>query len=401
MKVVHINTFPGGGAGIAATRLHEGLLNCNVHSSFVCISDNQVNISNATFLRFKSPTRWQRIVNKFVKPIFAEHLKEHLIAKYNPVCEFLGTPYSDYSIESLPVVREADIINLHWIPSIINYPSFFKNIRKPIVWTMHDLSAFMGCFNYPIEQINNPNMETIDKMYYAKKIEALKEYKNIINIVGPSKWIIEKAKTYQPFAKLQFHHIPYGINTNLLSYKDKTLARKKLGLEEDKYIFLFVSEHIENKRKQFVKILQLAREFLGNDRISFVAIGEGNNTDDSNNITFVGKINSLENLNLYYSAADYFLMPSLEDNFPNVVLEALFCGTPVISNNVGGMKDIINDSNGFLANDFDVKTIYDWINRQLSIKDNYNRQKISEFTKERYAIENMVNAYLKIYNSII
>ena len=401
LKIVHINTFPAGGAGVAAMRLHEALLkNVDIESTFVCMSDEPLKLKNTICIPFKKATIWEKIVNKLFKPVMAEQLKERLVNKYHPRCEFLGLPYSDYSIEKIQQVMDADIINLHWISGFINYPTFFKEIQKPIVWTIHDLSPFMGCFSYPIEEKNNPEMAKINSAFYKEKINALKGYKHQIYVIGPSKWIMEEAKKYQPFSPLKYYHIPNGIDSNQLDYINTEKARRELGLSQDVCILLFVCEHVENKRKRFDRILNLV-EKLSNDKIIFIAVGNKSNVYLNNRIHFTGKITSLEKLNLYYASADYFLMPSQEDNFPNVVLESLFCGTPVISNNVGGMKDIINSTNGFLIDDFDVETIAQLINNRLCSADFFNRQEISTLIKEKYDIKQMVNEYIKIYGQCV
>lgn len=400
MKVVHINTFAGGGAGTAASRLHEELLQQGVDSSFVCMEDKSVTIKNSITLPFAHPTLWNKIRNKLNFPVMAEHIKEHLIDKYQPQCEFLGTPYSDYKVEELAVVQEADIINLNWVTSFINYPTFFKKINKPIVWTIHDLSAFMGCFNYPIEQINNPKMKMIDSIFYKEKIAALKEYNYQIHIVAPSEWIMEEAQKYMPFATLSYHHIPNGIDRKKINYIDTYEAREKLGLPKDVCILLFVCENIENKRKRFDRVLDLVQKF-SDSKILFVAVGDQLNISPNEHINFVGKVKSLEKLNLYYAAANYFLIPSEEDNFPNVVLESLFCGTPVISNNVGGMKDIINESNGFLVDEFDIFEITNIIQRTINKELIFDKKQISENITNTYSVSKMANEYLELYKSLL
>jgi glycosyltransferase involved in cell wall biosynthesis len=400
MKVVHINTFPGGGAAVACIRLHEELLRRGVHSSFICISNDRVPVENSIPIPFKHPTLLQRMSNKAGIPLAAGHIRERLLKKYQPKCEYLGTPYSDYTIESLPAVRDADIINLHWIPRIINYPSFFKKVKKPIVWTIHDVSPFMGCFNYPTDQRNNPQMAAIDRKFMEIKSSVVRHFQYPIHIVSPSVWLLEEAKNRSLIQHFTYHHIPYGIDTERLKHIEPSEARQQLGLPQDTCILLFVCERLETRRKRFDLIQQLAQELSGQN-IRLIAIGGGNSDEQTGNISFAGRINSLEKLNLYYAAADYFLIPSEEDNFPNVVLESLFCGTPVISNNAGGMKDIVKDTNGILADGFSVEAVKAHILAHPRSARDYNRSEISAETKKKYDVKIMADRYMEIYQELL
>lgn len=400
MKIVHINTFAQGGAATAALRLHDELLEFKINSTFISLFDNSINIKNSIMLPFAQPTFWQKIRNKLHSPVMAEHIRERLIAKYQPKCEFLGTPLSDYRIEDIAEVKEADIINIHWVSNLINYPTFFKKLNKPIVWTIHDLSAFMGCFNYPIEVQNNTEMHELNNSFYLKKIEATKNYKQQIHIVAPSTWILNEAKKITPFAFLAYHHIPNGIDEQKLKYISTDEAREKLKIPNEACVFLFISDNIENNRKRFDRILELVAK-ISNDNVIFIAIGKNEVINEYKHINFVGKINSLEILNLYYAAANYFLMPSDEDNFPNVVLESLFCGTPVISNNVGGMKDIINPSNGFLLDNFDISQIIEISKKTIKKELLFDRLQIRNDVISKYSVSLMAKEYLTLYKNIL
>jgi glycosyltransferase involved in cell wall biosynthesis len=400
MKIAHVNTFPRGGAATAALRLHNALLEKNIESSFICLNEPAAsNIRNCVAVEYAQPSLWSKITNKLGWPITAAHKREQLSKKYHPQSEFLGLPFSDYRLEDITVLQEADIINLHWVQGFLNYPSFFKRLSKPIVWTIHDLSPFMGCFNYPMDQINNPRMAMIDQEFYDQKISALKGYNYPIHIAAPSVWIKEAAQAYKPFTALSFHHIPYGIDNKEFRHIDAGVARDSLGLPKDKFIVLFVSESVENKRKRFDRILALAEQLTGND-VLFVAIGKEPKEINNNTIKFVGNVSSTEQLNLYYAAANFFLMPSQEDNFPNVVLESLFCGTPVISNNAGGMKDIINDSNGFLVDDFNISEICTILKDAISNARVFDNLAISNTTRTKYSSVTMADSYIKLYNEL-
>ena len=150
MKIVHISTSDKGGAGIAALRLHKGLLQQNVDSSFLSLFGSGTGETNSEFNINPSVqlSNLQKIKRKFGLPVTQVERNLRMLKGIKGDYEIFSFPFSDFQIEQHPLVQSADIINLHWVAGLINYPSFFKFIKKPVVWTLHDMNPFMGGFHY-------------------------------------------------------------------------------------------------------------------------------------------------------------------------------------------------------------------------------------------------------------
>ncbi len=143
MNILHINTYDGGGAGNAATRLHTALLSSGIESNILFLKESDKPIPNAYgYLSAKEELPHGK-EKKDIKHLCV--LKDTNGIKGNVDCGILTFPRT--SCEDLvchPLVEKADIIHLHWIARFVDYETFFERIDKPIVWTFHDQNPFNG-----------------------------------------------------------------------------------------------------------------------------------------------------------------------------------------------------------------------------------------------------------------
>lgn len=166
--------------------------------------------------------------------------------------------------------------------------------------------------------------------------------------------------------------IPNGVAFDKFYPEDRIGARERLGLNRDRAMLLSVGNLIESKGFQFlIEALSLMRE-----NIDLYIIGEGPYRKALNDVVeksglkkrvkFVGEIPHAE-LRKWYSAADLFCLTSLREGRPNVVLESLACGRPVITMNKWGLSDLVKDDMGILADSYEPSTIAQKIERALRI----------------------------------
>jgi glycosyltransferase involved in cell wall biosynthesis len=111
---------------------------------------------------------------------------------------------------------------------------------------------------------------------------------------------------------------------------------------------------------------------------------------------FVGN-NRLQSL--YYSAADYFVMPSYQEAFAQTSIEAMACGTPVVSFPCSGVHDLINKENGVICEDFTVDALVKGI--KLAMSRNYDRKAIREDVINRFSYNKIAKQYLELYETIL
>ena len=241
LKVVHLSTSRYGGAGRAAFRLHEGLKAVsNVSSTFIS-ADNEFNDCNSNYINISSPKHQlhHRIANKCGFPLLQFHKNIKRQAHLRGLPEIYSMPETDFVLENLDIIKDADIINLHWVSNFINYPAFFEAYKnKPIVWTLHDMNPFMGGFHYKNDFINNPSYHFLESLLLKMKKEAVSTVKNL-NLIAHSNWLMNEAIKSNVFNTVQRTNIiPNGLDLNKFRPMDKKKAERKLSIKTDLPCFL-------------------------------------------------------------------------------------------------------------------------------------------------------------------
>ena len=382
LKIVHISTTPKGGAGIAAYRLHKALLDSKTcHSIFICKEGNYSptleNIKTVPKIKKSLIERaFRKIFNIKTPEALFQQKKGLLQGKY----EIISSPFSDYRIENHKDVQDADIIHLHWITHFLNYPSFFKKLsHKKIVWTFHDMNPFMGIFHYKGDQLRNPSFEKLNKEIFNLKLKYLQPTK--IHIIALSNWMKEEAKKVKQFANSHFELIPNGVDINQFYPLEEGDCSEKKSI-------LFVSESLNNYRKGIDLFLDCLSHI--NSPIKVLSVGNGNITlSHTNNIEYInyGAVYDTEKLNAIFAKADIFILPSREDNLPNVMLESFASGTPVVSFSNGGMREWINDDTGYLCNEISSTALAEGINFALKNFNKSKNSKIRDFATEHFSMQ--------------
>lgn len=364
MRVLLINTSERiGGAAIAASRLMESLKNHGIKAKLL-VRDKQTDQISVVSLdhnwRMVWKFVWERIViwsaNRFNKKnIFAVDIAN------------TGT-----DITSLPEFQQADVIHLHWInQGMLSLRNIEKILAsgKPIVWTMHDMWPCTGichhareCTHYQQECHNCPfihgggGKRDLSYRIFHKK-QAL--YRNRhINFVTCSRWLEERARTSALFCGHAVTCIPNPINTNLFKPRNRQEARSRCLLPQDKKLMLFGSVKITDKRKGIDYLIESCRLLADKHpelREQLGVVVFGNQSQQLENLlpfkvyplNFVSNEHQLVNI---YNAVDIFVTPSLEENLPNTIMEAMACGIPCVGFNVGGIPEMIDHlHNGYVA----------------------------------------------------
>lgn len=396
MKVVHISkSDKGGGAAIAAYRLHNGLLKKGVDSNMLVL--NKTTDEKEIFTISK---------NKLDKLLISKiKLDSMVFKKYNQRSNkiiFSQGKYS-YSIRNNPLIEEADVIHLHWINNgLLSIEEIFElsKMNKKIVWTLHDMWPFTGGCHYAGEckkyKKNCGNCEILKTRVdndITRKIfnNKNKNFKNIdFKIIGCSNWISECAKESSIFKSKKIKTIPNILDTNIFKKVEKKIARNILNLLEDKKYILFGAMSSTGDKRKGYDYLKKALLILNEkypelkEEVEILIFGASYSNDQEDipfKINFLGQLTDEITLSLVYNSANVFVAPSLEENLANTVNESLACGTPVTAFEVGGMPDMIkHKSNGYLAeykNSEDLANgILECLNYTHEIKSNFNQNEI-------------------------
>lgn len=311
-----------------------------------------------------------------------------------------------------------DIIHIHNLHGYyLNIKLLFEQLTSvsiPVVWTFHDCWPitghcayfdFAGCERWKTECYNCPQKNVYpasfgfdhSKQNYHLKKELFTSLQNS-TLVPVSNWlngIIKKSFLKQ----LSFQVINNGINTDVFQPNHNPFIRNKYKLN-DKLIILGVAStwSIRKGLKDFIEL----RSKLDSDfQIILVGLDEDQIKLLPDKIIGISKTESVQELALYYSSADIFVNPTWEDNFPTTNLEALACGTPVITYNTGGSPEAINEDTGFIVEKGDIQGLIHAIN---IIKDR-GKSSYSAACRDRaeklYDKNDRYMDYIKIYESIL
>jgi glycosyltransferase involved in cell wall biosynthesis len=353
VRVVHISTFDHqGGAAIAAHRLHRALRGNGVDSSMLVLhkSGNEDHIASVLAsgmdrLSFKIGTGLDERTVRLIKKIGAGSFS---LARFG------------HDIARHPWVREADIVNLHWLQggyiSLKGLSRLFA-LGKPVIWTMHDMWPFTGgchysggCAGYTGDCADCPMLLTkyrnTTKRMLRKKSAA---YQNArLYPVGCSTWLRDIASQSAVFQSIDVRAIPNPIDTDTYRPLDKRQARQRLGLDPDGTYVLFGAASPAVRRKGYAYLVQALRRLRGQCTLLVYGADEMQGAGGLT-VQSLGKLDE-SGLLTAYAAADVFVVPSLEDNLPNTVMEAMACGLPVAAFDAGGISDMIeHGKTGYLA----------------------------------------------------
>ncbi|MCG6879060.1 MAG: glycosyltransferase [Deltaproteobacteria bacterium] len=423
MKILHISTYDiKGGAARATERLHRGLRELGEDSQ-ILVRDKKSEdpaVIASGWENSPVPGGRQFILNTAVQTYYIDSHRTELSDT------FFSLGYPGCDISQLDIVRDADIINLHWIARYQSPMTLHRLflLGKPVVWTLHDQWPFTGgchyaagCEKYRKDCNRCPQLsnDTFDLPAAVLK-DKLALFKSAdLTIVSPSRWLATCAGASRLFMDLRIEVIPNSVETDVFAPIPKAVACRSLGLSPNTLSILFASERGNEKRKGFQKLIAAIkccsehdgfRSLIKANKIKLISFGYFHNGMDSAGIPLetLGYLDSNEKIAMAYCASDFFVLPSLEDNLPNTMLEAMSCGTPVLAFDVGGIPDAIqNGITGELIPSGDVRKMADAILSLLF--DDKSRKKMQQNCRklvlEKFSLDVQARQYLKLYKALI
>ena len=298
-------------------------------------------------------------------------------------------------------MQEADVINLHWVGNILNYKKFFSNVKKPIVWTLHDMNPFLGVAHYMGDRNKNTAYNDLEEKITQIKYRAISNHHNI-HIVNLCDWMAHYSMNSIVFKNRKYSIVPNSIDTEIFKLRDKDACRKVLGIPLDVRVVLFCAQSVKNHRKGFDLLLDALKKLKNKCLLAIVgSVKETDLPKDICHISF-GEIHDELTMSIIYSASDVFLLPSREDNLPNTMVESLCCGIPIISYANGGMRDVIkSEFSGMIVESQTSDAFANAIDEVLSDLSNYDNYAIAEEYSKMFAPAKQANDYISIYKSLI
>jgi glycosyltransferase involved in cell wall biosynthesis len=402
-----------GGAARAAYRLHQGLLTASVDSKMLV----QNKLSDcATVIAPKSKIKRGIAA---IKPAL-DQLPLSLYRHRDRSINIYSSQWLPNNIVEQIEQINPDVINLHWVNGGFVPIEALRKLQQPLVWTLHDMWAFTGGCHYSgtcdrylescgaCPQLGSKRDWDLSQWNWRRKAKAWQDLN--LTIVTPSQWLASCAKSSSLLQNFPIKVIGNGIDPQLYQTHDPLIARKIFNLPTDKKILLFGAlNSTQDQRKGFALLLS-ALEHLKSSRqaaqIELVIFGASRPSQPLNfgfKTHYIGQLSDDVALSLLYATADVFVAPSIQDNLPNTVLEALFCGTPCAAFNIGGMPDLIeHQHNGYLAQSEEPQDLAQGIDWILADEVRHQQLKINSRAKAiaHFNLEQQTQRYLRVFTEL-
>ncbi len=414
MRVLIVNTSERtGGAAVAANRLMEALNNNGVKAKML-VRDKETDTITVADMGNGMMTQRHFLRERMAVYAHLHFSKKHLFD--------IDIANAGFDITRMREFKEADVIHLHWINQGMLSLSGIKRILdsgKPVVWTMHDAwpstgicHLTMDCKRYKTKCHHcwylpggGGNNDIAAKVWAKKK--AIYDSSNIY-FVACSRWLEREAKQSSLLADQHVSCIPNPIDTRIFRCMDKMKAREALGLPKDKKLVLFVSQRVTNPNKGMDYLASACQMLVDEhpemkDMAALVVLG-GHAEELQDKLplpTFpLGYVSDEHKIVDVYNAADLFVLPSLSENLPNTIMEAMACGVPCVGFKVGGIPEEIDHmKTGYVASYRDAADLMRGIHWVLTEADygELCRQSVKKVSNQ-YSQNSVALRYIEVYN---
>lgn len=408
MKVLHHSTSDvEGGAARAAYRLHKGLKNIDVDTQILVRAKDSLDekiVAKQDFITKLGP-----IANGLPLRLYKNRQRALFSSQW----------FYDSIVDSVQQINP-EIINLHWICNGFLKIENIAKLKKPLVWTLHDMWAFTGgchytkscdhfirsCGNCP--QLKSERKRDLSYWTFKRKTKAWQKLR--LTIVSPSQWLAECSRKSTILKTYEAKVIPHGLDLNRYKPVTSSFARQTLGLPAAKKLVLFGSSPgtTADERKGLQFLIPAIKKLSANsEAIELVIFGSREIKKVREwgfNVHYLGQYRDDLSLSLVYSAVDVMVVPSLQEAFGQTASESLACGTPVVAFNATGLKDIVDHKvNGYLAQPFEVEDLARGIAWVLEDEDRHKKLQIEARQKaeREFSLELQAKRYLSLYEEIL
>lgn len=364
VSVLHLTYSAAGGAGRAARRAAQAAETAGCRSWFAALENADPELGDIAVAR--APARP-------VRAALAERLKTdvqwgHIVkARTSATNTLFSIPYPGVELADAFIAQAADIIHLHWVSWLATPETIrgFLDAGKPVFWTLHDLWPMTGGCHYPAgceqyrsvclkcPQLNDPL--DIAHAAFAEKRAAYGGHP-LLKIVAPSGWMADQARASRILRDCEITVAPNSVETEIFKpAEDREALRAAMGLRPEDLMIIFGSFDNAERRKG-ASVLREALEIAATTgglraalaprgRLVLASFGRRAELAAGPDVIMLAldEIDDDEKLADAYAAADALAFPSLEDNYPNTILEAMSCGTPTVGFAAGGVAEMIKD----------------------------------------------------------
>lgn len=409
MRVLIINTSEQtGGAAMAANRLMEAL---NTHGVKAKMLVRDKVTDRITVVRIPhSPLEKLRFVwERACIWMHNRFSKKNLWA--------MDIANTGYDVTQLPEFKEANIIHLHWVNQGFLSLNDIQRILasgKHIVWTMHDMWPMTSICHHSADcmhfqehchdcfLLNAPGEKDLSYRIFERKKEMMTHGR--VTFVGCSQWITNLAKQSALLKGQRIVSIPNAIHANIFHPAPQTSARQQYGLPADMKLLLFGSLKVTDKNKGIDYLIEAIQQLVREGKAQNLGIVVvGTRTEEVSQlfslpVYALPYISDEHKMATLYNAVDAFVTPSLHENLPNVIAEAMSCGVPCVGFHVGGIPEMItHQEDGYVAHYKDAKDFAQGIAYVLSEEHHQRLSEAAQKAAHRYREDSVALQYIKEY----
>ncbi len=352
MKILFINSSDkAGGASTAAFRLHLALKEkYQTENSFI-VADKLLPYNYIFSTRKK---KYKIVTEKIIEKITSN----------------IGLQYQFFPFSGSILLKKAkeikpDIISLHNTHGGYFATPLLKKLSSiaPIVWTMHDMWPITASAAHTFEdtswkigragknEFKIPPKTLINNGDWLINQKKSIYQKSQLSFITPSKWLYQIAKQSPLTQNKSISQIYNGLDTKVFFPYNKEEMRLKFAIPSNADVIIFSGDGnlINNPWKGGEELENILKKlnYSNTKNLIFLIIGKGELSylDDLQNVTVIktGYINSEMEMAMYLSSADLFIYPTKADNLPNSLIEAISCGLPCVTSDIGGCAEIIQD----------------------------------------------------------
>ena len=395
MKILHISNNDSSGAGLCAYRLHTAMKLEGIDSRMLVFSKTHENDTSVMEV-FKYRKFIYRCFHALLRKMGIytfEYDRLVQMSQQNHTC--YTRPVSPFDLSNHRWVLDADIIHLHWVDDFFDQIKFIQKIKKPIVWTIHDENLFYGISHYATRIIDDNPLE----IKYRELKRKMVANSHNLNFVLLSNFFVRKFGQTPILQKHRFKVIPNSVDCSKYKTIEKNVAQNSLGLKSNFVYFVFVAYSITDENKGLDKLIQVVDELnKENDKYRIIAVGDNKGFLGHRTVIETGLIHDSHKMSVWFSAADYFVMPSLQEAFSQSPIEAMACGKPAIVFPVSGTEELITSKNGIVCEGFSKSDLLNGIKKALNKE--FDSNEIRRDVSERFSAQTIVKEYMDFYKQI-
>lgn len=352
MKIVHLAYNLTGGAGIGLQRYHDALCAAGVDSRVLLASGPEPTNDRVARASRQSAGWGARVARWMGRPatpaerLLAELNRLDQAASGRPGFEIFSPPFSDWDPETHPWVTESDIVNLHWVAGLVDWPRFLGRVRQPLMITLHDQQPYLGGFHYERDLNLNPHLARLEARVRRTKQQALASHR--VAVVGNSRWNTAAARASDFFpAETSFDTVLYPLEPTRYPLIDRAAARAVFQLDPARHVIGFACENLQNQRKGMAVLLDALDRLPAEVTSRLTLLTFGNSPDRTWDhhlnipVIHAGTVPPGPLQSAIYRAMDVMVVPSLAEAFGQTAAEAMLCGTPVIASAVDGLPEAV------------------------------------------------------------